>query len=321
MPVSKLSLLLAFSVVAALPWTTTSAAARAGESSLPEGVYAVIDGETISDRDFDLYFSQYVREKLYHMPAQERLAGFRDQALDHLIEQRLTLHEAVRRGIEADSAAIEKNVKAIEARYSGTSDWPDIQAQIPDIRIRLAEQDIVRNLRKQVREVAEPSAAVLRTYYEGNQAMFTEPAAVGLSVILVSVDPASPVSAWREARDTAKRYHTELTEGVSFETIARTWSNHESAAAGGDLGFVHKGQVPKHAQDLIDRTDVGDITPPIKVLEGYTIFKVNARRAAHVMDFETIHERARGLYVREKSERQWERFIDGLKAASEVVSR
>lgn len=309
-----------FALLVAVPilFATNIMALAAGQE-LESGIYAVIDGEEISEADFEAYFYQYLRENLYHKPAESRMTELRAEAFETLVEQRLALHEAQRRGIAADADDVDNQIQKIEEAYRDTPDWEAVEAQIPQIRIRLTEQSIFRRIREEVRTVEEPDEATLRAYVESNQDLFTEPASTLLSVILVAVDPSSLKSEWKEARAFADGLYVELTGGMPFADLAKRESNHESAAEGGDLGYVHEGQVPKHAQDAIDRLANGEFTAPVQVLEGYTIFQVRGRRDAHVMAFEDVRDRALALYSREMAGEQWTRFIGELRASSEVI--
>ena len=296
-----------------------AAMARAGESVLGEGVYAIIDGEQISETDFEAYFHHYVRQKVYHAPSDDRLPELRAEALEALVTQRLALHEGRRRGIEPDGQDIDDRIAAFEREYGDSPDWEILKARIPEIRLRLAEQDIVRQLRTAIMHVAEPADGTVEGFYRDNPDLFTEPAATHLSVILIAVDPAATNAEWRQGREQADQVHAQLVAGTEFGVLARDRSNHESADRDGDIGYVHEGQIPPHAQGLIDKAEPGQFTVPVQVLEGYAIFRVEDRRTARLMAFDAVRDRARALYMRDRSDDQWTRFIKRLRDSSEVV--
>ena len=81
---------------------------------------------------------------------------------------------------------------------------------------------------------------LLREYYDANQDLFTEPARNRVSLILVGVEPSASAATWKAAREEAARVRQRLDEGTAFDELARMHSSDITAAAGGDMGFLHQ---------------------------------------------------------------------------------
>lgn len=295
-----------------------------GESSLPPSVFAVIDGESIGQTEFDSYLVRYLRSKLYHGGSKERLAQLRGEAIDGFIDERLVIREAERRAIVGDAEAVAREVEELERRYEGTEAWNDIEDRLPALRALLLDLTRKEALEASVREVADPGEAELARYHEENLDLFTLPQRNRLSVILLGVDPGAPSSEWRAARIRANEVSARLTgflaaHGAVFAELAKTYSTHHSAADGGDMGVVHEGELSKAAQDAVNRLEVGEVTQPIYVLEGYVIFKLEERMPAETRSLEAVRDRVLALYRRDTSQQQWDRFLSDLRGKAEIT--
>jgi parvulin-like peptidyl-prolyl isomerase len=295
-----------------------TAPAVADDDALPEGIVAVVNGETITQAEFDAFFLRYVRSKFYHAVSPERLKAAKAEAADAMVLQTLLAQEAEKRGLAGDEAKVAAQIAAIESRYQGAEDWPRMKARLPDLRALLFRDTKIEELRTAIRHVAEPSEDELRAYYADNIELFTEPKRDRLSLILVGVEPSQTSEAWAEAKRKTEEMFQQLEAGTSFAELAREQSTHESAERGGDLGYVHFGMLSQSAQAPIDKLETGEFSRPIRLLEGYALFRLEGREPPRRRDFADVRGRALGLYKRSGSEQQWKQFVAGLRNTATV---
>ncbi len=288
-------------------------------SPVSSDILALVDGETISVREFEAYFQRYLRQKLYHGGSQERVRELRSEALDQMILARLVAREIERRNIDGNQQAVEEEIEALKQRYGSSDRWAEFQAKLPALRQHLYEKSRSDVLKARIEEVAEPDESDLMRYYEGNLGLFTQPEAWSLSVILVGVPPTAVSQEWRVAETKSQDLYTRILGGADFGVIAKAESNHESAASNGSLGLTHKGQLAPEIESALETIAMGEATPPIKVLEGYALFKKHGVRPAQVQPFTLVRQRVRGLYLREKRKQQWDQFTKDLKADAQIT--
>lgn len=100
--------------------------------------------------------------------------------------------------------------------------------------------------------------------------------------------------------------------------MARQFSAHPSAVNGGDLGYLHQDMLEGGAQQAVDKLKVNELTPPVRVLEGFTIFKLNGIREARLNDFDAVKDRARGLLYRELQDEAWNEYLKKLTEAADI---
>jgi peptidyl-prolyl cis-trans isomerase C len=282
-------------------------------------IVAEIDGELVTAAELDGFTAQYLRQKLYHGGSEEELAALRRDALDKLIERRLLVTEAKRRGIGGDFGAVEAEIARLEARYGGSESWEQLEPRLPELRAKLLESSRIEVLEAQIRQVEAPDEATLRAFYETNTDLFTTPRANRLSTILLSVHPGAPKEDWAEAESRAKELREEILQGADFGEMAKEHSTHVSAEKGGDIGFLHEGELAPAIQVAVDKLEIGGVTEALHVLEGYVLFHLEGRRPAELQPFENVKERASGLYVRETGNERWNALRAQLRNDAKIV--
>lgn len=291
-------------------------AAAAAETAVQPPAFAVVDGVRLSAADYEQAVALAVRQKFYHRsPAEDVLAGLRREVADNLVDRVLLLKEAKRRGLKPDRARVGGALAAYEERYGSSPQWPKLKAEaLPRLAARLEEDSLVEQLERAVRGVPLPEEKALRAYYMKHPDLFTEPEQVRLSVILLKVDPASPRAAWEKADAEGRDIVKKLKAGGDFAAIARARSNDaESAKAGGDMGYVHRGMLPEALHGEIDKLAPGKISPALRVLEGVAVFRLQDRKEQRLRGYDEVRPRAAELVRRERSDAAWSALTASLR--------
>ena len=306
--------------LASLVFLVSAAAASVEPNASDEEVFARIDDLVISQAEFEQIFAAAVRHKYYHgRVPEEELAAFRQQVSEDIVTQVLVHREALRLGLQPDRARIDEGLDAFELQNASNPDWRDRRERILPLLVdRLERQDLLEQMERRVRDLPPPDAAAVRRYYEQNPDKFTEPRRLHLSVILLPVSPAAGEEAWRAAEESAAELGRRIEAGEDFAAIARQQSAHPSAAAGGDLGFLHDGLLEEAVQQRVAELSPGEMSAPIRVLEGVTLFRLEALQPARLGSFEQVSERAAGLLHRQQQDAAWNDFVAGLRAAAQI---
>jgi peptidyl-prolyl cis-trans isomerase SurA len=71
---------------------------------------------------------------------------------------------------------------------------------------------------------------------------------------------------------------SQLQNGAPFPSIARQFSQSPSAAEGGDIGWVHDGQLAPELNNALQKLPVGGVSPPIRSIGGYYILGLRDRQ-------------------------------------------
>lgn len=282
---------------------------------------ASIDDIEISREEFEREVYITARQTFYHgkLPSGDDLVEFRKRVAEDLVSRHLLVREARKRGIDPDHEAIETRLARYEVRNAGSERWDKEGAQaLAELRARYEEDSLLESLETGVRQGVKLDAGAVRTFYEDNPELFTEPAQTRVSVIVLGVQPSAGAAAWQAARDEAQRILEKLEDGAAFDELARMHSSDMTAQAGGDMGFVHDGSLNRSAEAAIKALDIGEVSEAVTVLEGIAIFKLMDRRPPRLHAFDAVEERATNLYVREQGQLAWDELIASLRAESNV---
>jgi parvulin-like peptidyl-prolyl isomerase len=298
---------------AALSVTGQLAAAqnRSNSISLPPRVFAIVDGVRVSVEEYQQALAIAIRTKFFHrQPQEDALTLVQESVADELVNRILLLKEVRRRGILPEQEKIVAAFAAYEQRYGASPRWQQMRG---NVKARLTEDNELSQLDAAVRGSVSPGITELRQYYQNHVALFTEPEQVRLSLILLRVDPSSPRSAWDKARQEAEAILKRLASGADFSEAARLHSSDTTAQNGGDMGYLHRGMLPQDMYKVIDKLHRGELSPPLQLLEGIAIVRLEDRIAARLKDFEDVRQRVSELYLRERGMESLKKLIDGLR--------
>jgi len=109
-----------------------------------------------------------------------------------------------------------------------------------------------------------------------------------------------------------------LESGEDFAELAAAHSSDMSASAGGDMGYQHEGALSPDAEAAIAALDVGDVSEPVRVLEGMAIFKLLDRRPQRLREFSDVEERAAQLWIRQAGDDRWQALAAELRADADI---
>jgi hypothetical protein len=286
----------------------------------PAAAVVTVNGRVITASEYDQALTATVRNRYYHRaPPDGEMATVRRDVADSLIELTLVSAEARRRGVAADAGRIDKDLEKIEARFRSMPGWAEHRGpQVARWRADLEERYLAETLEKQVRAGVSPTADQVRQFYDANPALFTEPEKVRLGLILLKVDPSAGKAARDRAREEAAGIRQRIAKGADFAELARIHSGDESAAKGGDMGFVHRGALPEPVQAVADKLDGGRVSDPVDVLEGIAIVRVSERVPSQLRPYDAVADRARELLRRKMADEAWKSFVAGLRGNAKI---
>jgi|GEM_PF-4980774 len=213
-----------------------------------------------------------------------------------------------------DELLIEK--KAVN--YSLSND-PELQQKLRDFR----NQKILEQLRqKLVSDVITVSDSEIVAYYQANRELgYKTPEAVKISLIFISFEKSdvkdkagNPKKVEKEALAKCKEILRRLKNGADFGQLARTFSNHKSAANGGEMGFVPRGQLPPELEEILYSSSPGLIERPIKTTYGYNIVELQDYQKESYQELTAPLQEAIGKTLKKiKEERRQQEVLDSLR--------
>lgn len=281
---------------------------------------AIVGGERIGMAYYIGALRKGVRERFYHGKTPEgELKKYRKEVAEQLVSRLLSIQEAKRRGIKPDSVDVKKAADALDVRYKDDPKWQKARSEVlKQLKEKLQGDSLARLLEQQVRIAPTPGDAELRSYYEEHKKLFTTPERVRVSLILLKVDPSSGSAVWLQASKEANDILGRIKKGADFADMARIHSSDDSAQNGGDMGYIHSGMLGKNAQEVLDIMEPGEVSSPVVLLEGISLFRMEDRVKSVLNPLKAVKERALKLYQRDKGEQAWKELGKKLQAKTKI---
>lgn len=283
--------------------------------------FAIVDGETITLKEFQSAFQAGIRKRFYHgkIP-KEQMDAFKQEVSQALIDRVLLVQEAKRQKLVANEAEVVKQLAEYEKRYQSSPFWKQHKDEmLAGLRSALEEENILQILEAKTRDVPLPTDTEARQFYNKNKDLFTTPEKNRVSVILLKVSPASPASVWEAANKEAQDLIARLKKGADFAELARIHSGDETASQGGDMGFIHKGMLAKPAQVALDALKPGEISEPVMLLRGVGIFQLHEKQQPTLNEYGDVAERAKQLMQRENAKLAWTDLLEQLRSKASIT--
>lgn len=261
--------------------------------------------------------------------AQELIGKMGAQELRVLDLKRMIDAQApeVRKQLATDLGAMDRLVRSelvrqsilAEARQQGWDKKPDIQYQMERARDTALLQSYVNSLARP--PATYPSEDEIKAFYEASKDSLTVPAEYQLAQLFVSVaegaDAAAAAAAQRKAADLAARVQK---APADFARVAREASEHkESAAKGGELGWVPEPQLLPEIRAVVTRMNKGDVSAPIRSASGWHVVRLLDRKPSSVRALADVRDQLVASLRLRKAQEAERAYIEGLLSKSAVT--
>ncbi len=154
----------------------------------------------------------------------------------------------------------------------------------------------------------EPSEEELRQAYAAETARYVTPEKRRVSHILIEVPAGAKADAVEAARSKAQDLLKQARSGANFATLAKQHSNDpESAAKGGDLGYVGRGVLPPELEAAVYALKSGEVSEVVQTDYGFHIAKLTEYAPGERRSFEAAKPELIALVRKRKGE---ERFYE-----------
>ena len=163
-------------------------------------------------------------------------------------------------------------------------------------------------------KVPAPSAADLNTfkqanqkdiqeYYEANRFVYQQPERIRARQVLIKVAPEATPQQKAQALERAQALRKEIEGGKDFAEVARTRSEDPGTRpAGGDLGWVERGNWEPALANAAFALNAGEVTQPVETKFGIHLVKVEEKKPAQDKKLEEVqNEIATTLYKQRKA--------------------
>ena len=231
-----------------------------------------------------------------------------------------------RKRLAADLGALDRLVReelvrqnvVTEAKQQGWDKRPEVQLLMERAREQALVQAYVNNLARPA--AGFPSEDEIKGFYEASKASFTQPAEFQLAQIFIAspedAEPAAAASAQKKAVDIAARVQK---APADFARIAReTSDNKDSAAKGGDLGWVPETQLIPEVRAAVTRMTKGEVSAPIRSAGGWHIVRLTDRKSSVTRPLPEVRDQIVATMRLRRAQEVERRYVEDLLSKSAV---
>jgi parvulin-like peptidyl-prolyl isomerase len=142
---------------------------------------------------------------------------------------------------------------------------------------------------------------------------------VRASHILIRTDEKSDETAKKAARTQAEQLLARLRKGEEFAKLAREYSQDAgSAARGGDLGLVPKGQTVPAFDTVAFALKPGELSSVVQTPFGFHILKVVEHRAARQVPLPEASDQIRRFLTEQQRQQKTAAMVQELRAKARI---
>ncbi len=248
-------------------------------TQVAEGVAAIVNDQIISTFD--------VRQRMRLMilstrtqPTDESLIRFQTQAIRSLVDESLKLQEAKKYDIEVTDAEINQQISRLARQNDVTAESIRDDLRKANISPRTLEDQIRADIAWQILingrygsriRVSNNQIALEKKRFEDNLA---KPQYLVSEILLESPGPQQDSAIYSGGLSLIQQ----MREGAPFMAVAQQFSAAPSAAQGGDMGWIRKGDLPAEVESVLARMQPGMVSDPIKVPGGFYIIALRDRK-------------------------------------------
>ena len=281
-------------------------------------ILAVVNDEIVTQADLDMGLSSAIDElkKGYSGAELEaKISETRKECLNQIIDDKLILQEAKKRGVTVGESEVDGRLKDIISRF------PSEQAFYSEVEKSGVSTEILKKRYREnimmgklvsfeVRDKVVVTPTEIENYYKLHTDELKAPDSVHLRGIMFRFDVTNTADAVKQkAEDTVKLAR----EGRDFGELAKLYSQGAKAEENGDFGFVEKGQMREDFEKVIFALKPGEVSDPVKTDTGYYIFKVEERKESHVRPLSEAKADIENIIFREKAQKRYQDWMAKLK--------
>ncbi|MFO7731974.1 MAG: peptidylprolyl isomerase [Spirochaetia bacterium] len=291
----------------------------------PEGAVATVNGEEISQQEFEQllnYFRyQYMQQGMQVEGAQ--LQQLQAMVLESLIDNELMYQIANENGYGPSDKELDEELKKTKEQFEDETAYQQALDQQG-----MNEQELKQELAKQMTKVqfeedkfgdqVTVDSAEVREYYEENPEQFEQPEQVRASHILIQVEEDATEEDKEAAKEKLQAAKERIEQGEEFSDVAREVSEGPSSERGGDLDYFGRGQMVPEFEEVAFNMDIGEVSDVVKTSFGFHLIKLTDFKEAEKASFNEVEENIKTHLERVKLQEAKKAFLDEEKQNADI---
>ncbi len=298
---------------------------RAATPNLVNGIAVIVGDAVITYKDIHIALLEDVEllERRYgNNPTlyNQKAAELEKAKLEEMVENQLVLQEFKRAGYVVPESYFQSRIDDDIRRYGDRLTLTKtLQAQgltFETYRNKIRERVILQLMWKE-KVPHDPliSPSKIENYYVQNRDQFKMDDQIKLRMIVLTNNPSNPsYSPVKVAQEIVAK----LDEKVSFEELARVYSQGSHAQDGGDWGWVQRGVLNTNLAQVAFGLEPGQHSRAIPAPNGAYVLKVEDKKISYVKTLAEVRDDVEATLRAEEIKRLRKKWIDQLKSKSFV---
>src|SRR3972149_760404 len=244
---------------------------------------------------------------------------FPSKSLSFLIEKKLQLQVAKKKGISVYNEEIEETLNDIKKMNGFKSDTEMEEASLQDYKREIKEQLIILKLiNREIKSKISASDKEVEEYYQLHKGSYILPESIRIGYVNITVKSSDSEDDATKASGKINSILADLNNNISLSELKRRYSDSREINVVNDLGFIKKGNLLPELESVAFSLNEGELSNVIKTSSGFYIIKMIERKKIEYKPIEDIRENIRDVVLQEKSERIYKDWLYDLKSSSYI---
>jgi len=267
---------------------------------------AVVNGVTIYHVTYDQILDA-LRDQIPpgDQDSVDRFISARDRALDKAIDEELLSQEGVKRGYGPKDDEV---LKLYAERVAQAGSEERFLAGVRNSLMTKSEliysyrrtMTIDRFVKSEIEAKLTASPEEEEAFYRTRPELFTPDRWLKVGQIFVNAALGLPMKQRSDALTKLSRGLDKMRAGQSFESVAREFSEDESASQGGLIGWVKRGGLAEQLDRAVFALKPGQMSNIIESERGYHLLKVYDSKGGVLEPFEKVKDKVHEKVIQKK---------------------
>jgi peptidyl-prolyl cis-trans isomerase SurA len=287
-------------------------------------IAAIVNGEVITASDLQSAAARARMGLLALTPdgTPSRRPPSEQQVLEQLIDQKLQLQLAQKKGITVEPDEIQKAVEDVKQKNGMTTDaalqkaLEEEHSSLDQYKKGLQDQIMILKLvNREVKSGVLLSDQDIHAYYEEHSDLFRTPAQYHLHQIFI---PASKFDSSSTFDQAVRNVVDQLKSGAEFQALVQQYSEGSDRNGNGDLGNLKADQMRPEMRQAIEHLKPGEVSEPVKTETGAHIFRLDEIITPQTRPIAEVKPEIQERLYQERSAELYEKWLNDLRASAQV---
>lgn len=239
--------------------------------------------------------------------------------LDLLITRRLRVNRAKEMELSFSDSDVDRALDDVKKRNNISDSELEVLLKregmtIPEYRERVGEEILLRKVMNiEVRSRISVAPQEIEAYYKSHRSEFLPPERLRASHILILTPINAAPDIERANRAAAERVLRRIRGGAGFSEMAKKNSQDPSAAKGGDLGIIRRGEVLPNFERVLFAIKEGEVSDVVRTRAGFHIIKLVRRLPRIPPSLNQVEKKIRNRIFQDKVTARMRRWMEDLK--------